>query len=975
MVDIPGDSSTTQTIAVGGIYNGSIESGGDHDWIAVTLSAGQSISVALDGLGTAALSDPYLRIRDSSGNLLFEDDDGGPGNNALLGFKATYSGVYYIDVSSWEDTTAGATPLTGDYQLRVSPYMPPPVGTVQQIATQLTNDYWGGSSHHFAVSQGGSITVNLSALSADGQFLAREALKVWSDVIGVGFPEVASGGQIVFSNDQDGASTGANWSRGIETSAHVNVSTQWLTNYGTTINTYAFQTFIHEIGHALGLGHAGDYNGDARFPFDARFINDAWSLSVMSYFSPTQNTYFSGQGFTRAYVGTPMQADILAVSKLYGLSTTTRLGDTVYGFNSNAGNDIYNANLYPTISYTVFDSGGTDTLDFSGFGGAQTIDLHSGSFSNVLGKVGNVSIAIGTVIENAIGGSGNDIINGNDFANVLVGGAGSDGLFGFGGDDTLFGGPGDDSLVGGDGFDTANYSDSAAGIVVQGQTIDSPGNSAGFGSDRIFDIERVVGSAFNDVYNGTGLDERFDGGAGNDTFNGGPGNDTFYSGSGADTFVGGPGADTLIDTRANLNGDTFVDFASDDRIVFTDANVSTFSFSLTGATLNYSGGTLFFGSAPAGALTTQANPGGGVALFTTASTFGNPNFRLAAFGTAPSAGGWTSDSQYLRVLGDVNRDRSADIVGFGESGVFVSFANGDGSFLAPALVLSAFGSGALVGGWGTADQAPRVVADINGDQRADIVGFGNNGVYVSLALDNFGNFAAPVLALGTFGSSVAAGSWTSEDRFPRLFGDVNGDGFSDIVAFGQNGTYVSLATGNGGFSAPVLALAYFGASAAAGGWTSNALTPRVLADVNGDKRVDIVAFGASGVSVALAIGDGGFSAPTLKLTQFGSALSAGGWTSNNLFPREVADVNHDGFADIVGFGNNGVFVSYGQADGGFGVSFLASTAFGASAGAGGWSSEDRFPRHLADINHDGSFDIVGFGISGVYTALSTFTGF
>ena len=222
MVDIPGDSSTTQTITVGGAYSGSIEVGGDHDWIAITLTAGQSISIALDGSGASALADPYLRLRDSSGNLLAENDDGGLGTNSLLGFKATYTGVYYIDVSAWEDTTPGATQLTGDYQLRVSPYTPPPLGTVQQIAAQLTNDYWGGSSHHFAATQGGSISVNIGALTPDGQFLAREALRVWSDVIGVSFPEVSSGGQIVFSNDQDGASTGANWSRGIETSAHVN---------------------------------------------------------------------------------------------------------------------------------------------------------------------------------------------------------------------------------------------------------------------------------------------------------------------------------------------------------------------------------------------------------------------------------------------------------------------------------------------------------------------------------------------------------------------------------------------------------------------------------------------------------------------------------------------------------------------------------------------------------------------------------
>lgn len=587
MVDIPGDSSTTQTITVGGAYSGSIEVGGDHDWIAITLTAGQSISIALDGSGASALADPYLRLRDSSGNLLAENDDGGLGTNSLLGFKATYTGVYYIDVSAWEDTTPGATQLTGDYQLRVSPYTPPPLGTVQQIAAQLTNDYWGGSSHHFAATQGGSISVNIGALTPDGQFLAREALRVWSDVIGVSFPEVSSGGQIVFSNDQDGASTGANWSRGIETSAHVNVSTQWLTNYGTTINTYSFQTFIHEIGHALGLGHAGDYNGEATFPFDARFLNDSWSMSVMSYFSPTQNTYFRDLGFTKSYVGTPMQADILAMSKLYGLSTTTRLGDTVYGFHSNAGNAIYDANVYPTIAYTVFDSGGTDTLDFSGFGNSQSIDLRAGSFSNVGGKTGNVSIALGTVVENAIGGSGNDTINGNEAANVLVGNGGADTIYGWGGDDTLDGGSGDDTLdggagkdqiTGGEGFDFAAYL-SSTGITADLQfTSQNLGDAAG---DRYVSIEGLQGGPSRDnlrgddganTLYGNGGDDVLYGRGGDDNLFGGAGNDFLYGEDGSDSLYGGPGDDLLSGSAGNdylnggdggdaLNGDAGFDYA------------------------------------------------------------------------------------------------------------------------------------------------------------------------------------------------------------------------------------------------------------------------------------------------------------------------------------------------------------------------------------------------------------------------------
>ncbi len=950
--------------------------GGDHDWFRITLSAGESISVVLNGLGAAALTDPNLRIRDSSGTLIFENDDGGTGLNSRIAFQATYSGTYYIDVAAWDDA-AGTYKYTGDYQLQISAYTPPPIGTIPDIANELTSGYWDGSSHHFAVTQGGFISVHLTALTADGQYLARQALQQWSGVIGVTFQEATSGGQIIFDDNETGASTSAVWSQGVETSAHVNISTQWLTDYGTSIGTYAFQTYLHEIGHALGLGHAGNYNGEATFPYDALFLNDAWSNSVMSYFSPRENTYFAGLGFTPSYLGTPMVADILAMSQLYGLSTTTRLGNTTYGFNSNASNDVYNATLYPRIAYTVFDSGGTDTLDYSGFGQNQTIDLTAGTFSNIGGRTGNVSIALGTVIENAIGGAGSDTIRGNEADNVLTGNGGDDALYGFGGNDTLVGGAGNDRIDGGDGFDTASYADALAGITVNNQTVTSVGNAAGIGSDDLFDIERIVGSAFNDIFTGGPTGQRFEGGAGNDIFTGG---------GGADILVGGAGADLFRDTVAGLNGDTIVDFTVGDRIEITDANFSTFTYSLSGTTLTYSGGSLTFGSALTSGLVVRAVTGGtGVSLALASAPFANETFRLADFGADAGAGSWTSDDRFPRLLADVNGDGRADIVGFGNDGVFVSLGTSDGTFAPKTLVTTSFGAAPGAGGWSSNDVYLRVMADVNGDGRADIVGFGNDGVYVSLATIAAGSdpyagasvsystavsFGPTTLVSTAFGAAASAGGWNSNDHYLRQLADVNGDGRADIVGFGNDGVYVSLNTGNGSFAAPTLATTAFGAAANAGGWDSNDHYLRQLADVNGDGRADIVGFGNSGVYVALANANGTFNAPTLSLAQFGAAASGGGWTSDNLFPRELADVNGDGKVDIVGFGYDGVFVALGRGDGTFAESRLDLRAFGVQPAAGGWSSEDLYPRHLADVNHDGAADIVGFAGNGVHVSLS-----
>jgi uncharacterized repeat protein (TIGR01451 family) len=284
-----------------------------------------------------------------------------------------------------------------------------------------------------------------------------------------------------------------------------------------------------------------------------------------------------------------------------------------------------------------------------------------------------------------------------------------------------------------------------------------------------------------------------------------------------------------------------------------------------------------------------------------ATAFPLPTLQLSAFG--PSAGGWSSDNIYPREVADVNGDGKADIVGFGSAGVFESRATGDpgGQFAAPTFELAAFGVDA--GGWSSNDTYPRVLADVNGDTRADIVAFSSAGVFESLA-DAGGHFAAPRFELAAFGAN--AGGWSSDNTYPRALADVNGDHMADIVGFGADGVHVSLATGGGHFAAPTFELAAFGTNAGAGGWTSQDLYPRTLADVNGDGMADIVGLGAAGIAVSLATGGGHFASPTFQLSTFG--LDAG-WSSDTTYPRQLADINGNGTGDIVAFAANGVMTS------------------------------------------------------------------
>jgi serralysin len=168
----------------------------------------------------------------------------------------------------------------------------------------------------------------------------------------------------------------------------------------------------------------------------------------MSYFS--ENNY---NGSSYRYVITPQEADIYAVDSIYG-AATTRSGDTVYGFHDTAGSiyDFTASTQAPAL--TIYDSGGTNTLDCSGYSVAQVIDLHPGSFSSVGGLVHNIAIATNAVIEVAIGGSGNDTLIASDLGCTLKGGGGNDTLIGGAGNDTLIGGTGIDTLTGGAGADT-----------------------------------------------------------------------------------------------------------------------------------------------------------------------------------------------------------------------------------------------------------------------------------------------------------------------------------------------------------------------------------------------------------------------------------------------------------------------------------------------------------------------------------------
>ncbi|MEL7064248.1 MAG: VCBS repeat-containing protein, partial [Bacteroidota bacterium] len=327
--------------------------------------------------------------------------------------------------------------------------------------------------------------------------------------------------------------------------------------------------------------------------------------------------------------------------------------------------------------------------------------------------------------------------------------------------------------------------------------------------------------------------------------------------------------------------------------------------------------------------------------------FATPSFELASFGA--HAGGWNSN--HPRMLADVNGDGKADIVGFAGAGVSVSHSYGTGFNGATLEVSGTFGYNA---GW-RVDRHPRFLSDVNGDGKADIVGCANDGVYVSYATAT-GFTPAVREIISVFGYNAG---WRV-DRHPRFMVDVNGDKRADMVGCANDGLYVSYATGSG-FTAPVKKLNAFGYDGAAGGWRVDR-HPRLMADVNGDGMADMVGFANDGVVVAYSTGNG-FTAPVLQLANYG--YNAGGWRVGT-HPRMLADVNGDGMADIVGFASNGVKVSFSTGTDFNNAQHMISY-FGSQAGS--WHHASH-PRYVVDVNGDGRADIVGCANIGVQVSYS-----
>jgi serralysin len=218
------------------------------------------------------------------------------------------------------------------------------------------------------------------------------------------------------------------------------------------VGTYGFATILHETGHALGLKHGHDATSYDRIKTVLHGKYDSLEYSVMTYHS------YAGQkgagGYTNEHAGFPqtyMMADIRALQHMYGADFSTNSGNTVYSWSPKSGRTEVDGavGIDPTghrIFATIWDGGGKDTYDLSAYRKAVSIDLRPGESSlfsksqladldsfgrghDASGNIYNALLYQGdtrSLIENAIGGAGNDHLRGNIADNTLTGNAGND---------------------------------------------------------------------------------------------------------------------------------------------------------------------------------------------------------------------------------------------------------------------------------------------------------------------------------------------------------------------------------------------------------------------------------------------------------------------------------------------------------------------------------------------------------------------
>lgn len=555
--DIADDGNTVASatpISIGADANGSIDAYGDHDVFRIAMSAGKTYGI---GIGIAATGDQTLDrfqfvIRDASGNVLASSSSYGVDT---FHFAAPNTGNYYIDISNYRyDEDSAYDESTGTYRVRVDedPAGMTPVKAIDagvSVPDKTITVFFADSGYAYpkeVITRGDGVA---GAWNAAEKAEVQAVLHRYENAVDIHFVEVnsAADADFVLVSDKDAAGSffGAPGTSHADLGVFGSIKSLSLSPGGGFVEAVA-----EEIGRGLGLKAPDEagvngmmYNVNRNYPLGLLSLNQSvytvmspnsgWIAPAPFDYSPfdqSQNTLYGHQ------IG-PAALDIAALQGKYGSNNTFNKGNNVY--------TLVGKNGEGTFWQALWDSGGTDEIRYNGFrdsvinlnAATGEYDEGGGGFvSNVRGVSGGLTIARHAIIENARGGTGDDVLIGNDVANTLTGNAG---------DDTIDGGLGKDIIAGGSGIDTASYISAVSGVEVS-LLVSGQQNTFGAGIDRLDEMENLVGSKFADQLTGNRFDNLLDGNAGNDQVDGGGGDDQLVGRAGRDNMQGSAGSDRFV---------------------------------------------------------------------------------------------------------------------------------------------------------------------------------------------------------------------------------------------------------------------------------------------------------------------------------------------------------------------------------------------------------------------------------------------
>lgn len=490
--DAPATIAGAVATGVGTTF-GYLNSPGDVDVYAVDISAGALYTFTYAG-GIASDTDldpeagenmAFIELLDSSGNVLGSHSDYESG----ISFLADTSGTYYVRITPYVET------MTGGYTLDVHAENPAEHGPLDSIDWRSAGNvpfldtdgdgrgdtatvYFAPAGESFGeVGDDGVaplVTFGWQQWQIDGVMLALEQ---YEQILGVNYVITDNPDQATFRlMTSVSALYGAYFypqDPAYGTQQGIGVFNLASGGFGTRPESlqqggYSYAVVLHEFGHAHGLAHPHDTGGGSEIMLGVTASTGSYGVydlnqgvyTVMSYNDawdqhPSGPSPYSGTGPTVGFgwSGSLSAFDVAQLQERYGTHAANS-GDNVYTLDG--------VNAPGTFYQTIWDTGGVDTISFSGLADAQ-IDLFAatldysptggGVVSFVDGVWGGYTIAHGVVIENASGGGGGDTLLGNSAANVLTGNGGDDVLIGRGGNDLLRGGAGNDAVRGGDGLD------------------------------------------------------------------------------------------------------------------------------------------------------------------------------------------------------------------------------------------------------------------------------------------------------------------------------------------------------------------------------------------------------------------------------------------------------------------------------------------------------------------------------------------